>query len=88
MLATEKYNKPEPVNLGTGFEISIKKLAELICEIAGFDGEIEWDISRPDGQPRRCLDVSRARKEFGFEAKTELRQGLKRTIDYWRSCSR
>lgn len=83
VLATEKYNKPDPVNLGAGFEISIKDLAELICELAGFDGEIEWDTSRPDGQPRRCLDTSRAKKEFGFEAKTGLREGLMKTIEWY-----
>jgi GDP-L-fucose synthase len=84
VLATEKYNKAEPVNLGAGFEISIKDLAELICELAGFAGKIEWDISKPDGQPRRRLDISRAKEEFGFEAKTDFREGLKRTIDWYR----
>jgi GDP-L-fucose synthase len=81
VLATEKYNKPEPVNLGAGFEISIKSLVELVCELTGFHGSIEWDASQPDGQPRRSLDTSRAKKEFGFEAKTDFREGLKRTID-------
>jgi len=84
VLATEKYEKSEPVNLGAGFEISIKELAELICELAGFDGVIEWDTSKPDGQPRRCLDTSRAKKEFGFEARTDFREGLIRTIDWYR----
>ena len=84
VLATEKYEKSEPVNLGAGFEISIKKLAELICELAGFDGVIEWDTSRPDGQPRRCLDTSRAKKEFGFEARSGFKEGLRRTIDWYR----
>jgi GDP-L-fucose synthase len=84
VLATEKYNKPEPVNLGAAFEISIKALAELICELADFDGKIEWDTSKPDGQPRRRLDTSRAKKEFGFEAKTDFREGLKRTIEWYR----
>ena len=83
VLATEKYGKPEPVNLGAGFEISIKNLVELICELTGFSGEIRWDTSRPDGQPRRCLDTSRARKEFGFEAKTDFREGLKETIKWY-----
>ena len=83
VLATEKYNKPDPVNLGAGFEISIKELAELICELAGFDGTIEWDTSKPDGQPRRRLDTSRAKKKFGFEAKTEFKEGLKRTIEWY-----
>ncbi len=83
VLATEKYNKPDPVNLGAGFEISIKELAELICELVGFDGKIEWDTSKPDGQPRRCLDTSRAKIEFGFEAKTGLRKGLMKTIEWY-----
>ncbi|RLC91894.1 MAG: GDP-L-fucose synthase [Chloroflexi bacterium] len=84
VLATERYDKPAPVNLGAGFEISIKELAELICELAGFEGDIEWDTSRPDGQPRRCLDTSRAKAEFGFEAKTDFREGLRRTIEWYR----
>jgi len=83
VLATEKYNKPDPVNLGAGFEISIKSLVQLICELAGFDGEVKWDITKPDGQPRRRLDTSKAKLEFGFEAKTELRDGLKRTIEWY-----
>ena len=86
VLATEKYNKPDPVNLGAGFEISIKELAEMICEIAGFDGKIEWDTSKPDGQPRRRLDTSRAKREFGFQAKTDFREGLKRTIEWYEKC--
>lgn len=83
VLATEKYGKADPVNLGAGFEISIKDLAELICELSGFDGEIEWDTSMPDGQPRRCLDTSRAKEEFGFEARTDFREGLRRTIEWY-----
>lgn len=83
VLATEKYNKSDPVNLGAGFEISIKDLVELICELTGFDGEVEWDTSKPDGQPRRCLDVSRAEREFGFRASTDFREGLKRTIEWY-----
>ena len=83
VLATEKYNKPEPVNLGTGREITIQDLAYLICELSGFDGEIDWDDLKPDGQPRRCLDTSRAKAEFGFEAKTDLRQGLVKTIEWY-----
>jgi len=85
VLAADKYNKPEPVNLGTGFEISIRNLVELICEITEFDGEIKWDSSKPDGQPRRCLDTSRARKEFGFEAKTDFKEGLKKTIEWYKA---
>jgi GDP-L-fucose synthase len=83
ILATEKYNKSGPVNLGSGWEISIKDLAELLLELIGFDGEIRWDASKPDGQPRRRLDVSKAEKEFGFKAKVGLREGLKMTIDWY-----
>jgi len=83
VLATEKYNKGDPINLGAGFEISIKELAELICELAGFDGEIEWDTSKPDGQPRRRLDTSKAKEEFGFEARTDFREGLGKTIEWY-----
>ena len=83
ILATEKYNKPEPVNLGSGMEISIKNLVELICRLMGFKGEIRWDSSKPDGQPRRCLDTSRAEKEFGFKAKTDFETGLKKTIEWY-----
>ena len=84
ILAIERYNKQEPVNLGSGFEISIRDLVELIAEIAGFNGEIRWDTSKPDGQPRRCLDVSKAKKEFGFEAEVGFREGLKKTIEWYR----
>jgi len=84
VLATEKYNKADPINLGAGFEISIMELAGLICELAGFDGEIEWDTSKPDGQPRRCLDTSKAKEEFGFEAKTYFREGLRKTIEWYK----
>ncbi|MFC2072261.1 GDP-L-fucose synthase family protein [Chloroflexota bacterium] len=84
ILAAEKYDKAAPVNLGAGFEISIKSLVELICELTGFDGGIEWDTSKPDGQPRRCLDTSRAEREFGFKAKTDFREGLKRTIEWYK----
>lgn len=83
VLAAERYEGSEPVNLGSGFEITIKDLAELICELAGFRGEIEWDTSRPDGQPRRCLDTERARREFGFEAGTDFRTGLAQTIEWY-----
>ena len=85
ILAAEKYNKPEPVNIGTGFEIKIKDLVEVIAEIAGFEGEIKWDTSKPDGQPRRCLDVSKAKKEFGFEAKVDFREGLEKTIEWYKT---
>jgi len=82
-LAAEKYNKPEPVNLGSGFEISIKDLAYLIAKLMNFKGEIIFDTSKPDGQPRRRLDTSRAEKEFGFKAETDFEKGLKKTIDWY-----
>jgi GDP-L-fucose synthase len=81
--ATEKYDKPAPVNLGAGKEITIKELVTLVGKISGFQGQIIWDVSKPDGQPRRCLDVSRAKKEFGFEAKTDLAVGLQSTIEWY-----
>jgi len=83
ILATEKYNKPGPVNIGAGFEITIKDLVELIAKIIGFTGEIRWDTTKPDGQPRRMLDTSRAENEFGFKAKTAFDQGLKKTIKWY-----
>ena len=93
VLATEKYNKPDPVNIGAGFsaqggsalggEISIKDLVELIAKLTGFKGEIIWDITKPDGQPRRMLDTSKAEKEFDFKAKTNFEDGLKKTIDWY-----
>ncbi|MHC4355762.1 MAG: GDP-L-fucose synthase family protein [Planctomycetota bacterium] len=83
LLATEHYNGSEPVNIGAGFEITIKDLAEKIARLTGFAGEIRWDSSKPDGQPRRCLDVSRAKEYFGFEAKTPFDEGLKTTIDWY-----
>jgi GDP-L-fucose synthase len=85
LLAAEKYNGPEPVNLGAGFEITIKDLVELIAELTEFDGVIRWDTTKPDGQPRRCLDVSRAEKEFWFRAKTDFRGGLKKTIEWYKN---
>jgi len=84
VLATEMYDGSAPVNLGTGSQISIRELAGLICELSGFNGKLEWDTSKPDGQPRRTLDVSRAKSEFGFEAKTNIRDGLRMTIDWYR----
>ena len=83
MLATERYDGAEPVNLGAGFEITIRDLAEKIAELTGFEGEIVWDPSRPDGQPRRSLDVSRAEREFGFRAGTSFDEGLRRTIAWY-----
>jgi GDP-L-fucose synthase len=82
-LAAEKYNGPEPVNLGAGFEIKIKDLVELISRLMEFKGEIVWDKTKPDGQPRRMLDVSRAEKLFGFRAKTKFEDGLRKTIDWY-----
>jgi GDP-L-fucose synthase len=82
-LATAHYNAAEPVNLGSGREIGIKPLTEMICRLCEFRGKIEWDASKPDGQPRRCLDTTRARKEFGFEAETELEFGLRETIEWY-----
>jgi GDP-L-fucose synthase len=83
LLAAEHYNDPEPVNLGSGMEISIRELVELIAELTGFTGKIQWDASKPDGQPRRALDTSRARERFGFAAQTDFREGLQRTIDWY-----
>jgi GDP-L-fucose synthase len=81
VLAAEKYDGAEPVNIGAGFEISIKDLAELIVKLAGFPGRLKWDATKPDGQPRRCLDTTRAAREFGFKARTSFEDGLKRTIE-------
>jgi len=87
ILATERYESAEPVNIGAGFEISIRDLAELIAELSGFRGQLSFDRSKPDGQPRRSLDVSRARNAFGFAASTNFRDGLQRTIDWYRTCT-
>jgi GDP-L-fucose synthase len=83
LLGTELYSKPEAVNIGAGFEITIQDLVEKIAKLTGFGGEIRWDSSRPDGQPRRRLDVSRAKAEFGFEAKMDFDEGLKKTIQWY-----
>jgi GDP-L-fucose synthase len=85
ILATERYDKPDPVNLGSGMEISIRDLAAKIAGITGFSGRIIWDSTKPDGQPRRCLDVSRAEREFGFRATTPFDVGLRKTIEWYRS---
>lgn len=82
-LATEKYDSPDPVNLGSGEEVSIRDLVHLICELCSFRGEVRWDESKPDGQPRRCLDTTRARERFGFVAATTLKDGLKETIEWY-----
>jgi len=84
LLATEHYNGAEPVNIGAGFEITIKELVEKIVALTGSEGEIRWDSTKPDGQPRRCLDTSRAKEYFGFEAKTPFEEGLKATIEWYR----
>jgi len=83
ILAAEKYNKSDPVNLGTGKEISIAELVKLISDLCEFDGSVVWDTTKPDGQPRRCLDTTKAKREFGFEAKVSLKEGLQRTIDWY-----
>lgn len=82
-LATEKYNESLPVNLGSGFEISIKDLAEKIARMTGFEGDFVWDTTKPNGQPRRALDTSRAKEKFGFEARVDFDEGLKKTIDWY-----
>ena len=84
LLATEKYDKSDPVNLGAGFEISIKDLMEKICDLTGFRGRIVWDASKPDGQPRRCLDTTRAEREFGFRARIGFDEGLRQTIEWYK----
>ena len=84
VLAAERYNKSDPVNLGAGFEISIKDLVEKIVRITGFNGKVVWDASKPDGQPRRCLDVSKAKREFGFMAKMGFEEGLKKTVEWYK----
>jgi GDP-L-fucose synthase len=83
LLATERYDDPDPVNLGTGFEITIRDLAEKIVELTGYEGELVWDSTKPDGQPRRQLDTTRARERFGFEAQVGFDEGLRRTIDWY-----
>jgi GDP-L-fucose synthase len=85
VLAAERYDGPEPVNLGANREMPIKELVDLVVELTGFKGEVRWDTSKPDGQPRRCVDPGRARSLFGFEARTGFREGLQRTIDWYRS---
>ncbi len=84
VLAAERYDKPDPVNLGSGYEISIKDLVKTIARLVGFEGKIHWDASQPDGQPRRWLDASRAQREFGFRAKVDFEEGLFRTVEWYR----
>jgi len=84
VLATERYDMPDPVNIGAGMEISIKDLVHLIANLTGFKGRVTWDTSKPGGQPRRCLDVTRTEREFGFRARTNFDEGLRRTIEWYR----
>ena len=84
VMASQFYNESDPVNLGTNYEISIKDLVELICDLMGFDGEIVWEIDKPNGQPLRCLDTTRAREQFGFVAQMEFKEGLRKTIEWYR----
>ena len=84
VMASQFYNESDPVNLGTNSEISIKDLVELICDLMGFDGEIVWEIDKPNGQPRRCLDTTRAQEKFGFVAQMEFKEGLQKTIEWYR----
>lgn len=83
VLSAEKYNKPEPLNIGNGFEISIKELVEMIAKLTGFKGRIVWDKTKPNGQPRRRLDISRAETELGFKAKIKFEEGLRKTIEWY-----
>ena len=84
VLATEQYDGAAPVNLGAGTEVTIRDLVHLVAEATGFRGKIAWDATKPDGQPRRCLDVSRAEREFGFRATTDFSEGLRRTVEWYR----
>jgi GDP-L-fucose synthase len=84
-LATERYEGSDPVNLGSGREITIKNLVTQLCQLIGYQGSIRWDTTKPNGQPRRALDVSRAEKAFGFKARTDFEAGLRRTVDWWAS---
>ncbi|HAJ59012.1 MAG TPA: GDP-fucose synthetase [Cyanobacteria bacterium UBA8543] len=87
VMGTTDYDKPEAVNLGTGYEISIRDLIELICDLMEFEGEIVWETDKPNGQPRRCLDTQRAKQEFGFTALVDFKEGLKNTINWYRQHS-
>jgi GDP-L-fucose synthase len=84
VMATESYNESEPVNLGSGYEISIKDLSEMIARLTGFHGKLVWDPSKPNGQPRRGLDTTRAEKYFGFKAEVKFEEGLRNTIEWYR----
>jgi len=84
LLASEKFNRSDPVNLGSGYEISIKELVEVIARLTGYEGNIVWDTTKPNGQPRRRLDITRAKEYFGFEAGMPFEEGLKKTIDWYK----
>jgi GDP-L-fucose synthase len=84
ILATERYNKSDPVNIGAGFEISIKDLVALLVELMDFEGQLFWNTSKPDGQPRRCLDTTKAERELGFKARVSFEEGLKSTIEWYK----
>ncbi len=84
-LATERLDRPEPVNIGSGHEVTIKELVHLLADLTGFEGEIRWDPTKPDGQPRRMLDTTRAKEWFGFEAEVPLEEGLRRTLEWWKA---
>jgi GDP-L-fucose synthase len=84
-LAAERYDGAEPVNLGSGMEISIRDLALVVAKLTGFDGRIVWDTTKPNGQPRRCVDTSRAERWFGFRARTSFEEGLRRTVEWYRT---
>ncbi|MCS7311900.1 MAG: GDP-L-fucose synthase, partial [Acidobacteria bacterium] len=84
-LAAERYDGPEPINIGSGEEISIRDLVDLIRELTGYRGDVEWDTGKPDGQPRRRIDTTRAREWLGWQARTPLREGLRRTIEWYRT---
>jgi GDP-L-fucose synthase len=84
VLATDLYDRPEPINIGSGREITVRALAQLICQLCGFRGTVRWDVTQPDGQPRRCLDTRRAERELGFRATTDLSDGLRETIEWYR----
>jgi len=88
VLAAQQYDGAAPVNIGSGMEITIKELVTVLCGLIGFEGRIRWDTSKPNGQPRRSLDVSRARQAFGFSARTDFMTGLKKTVEWWDSTGR
>lgn len=85
VLATERYSKPDPVNIGSGMEITIQNLVDIIAKETGFTGKIRWDSEKPDGQPRRCLDISKAMNEFGFSATMEFKEGIRKTVEWYKS---